>query len=442
MIYSAMTLAELLFDDLALSRSGHYYVAFSGGVDSTVLLHQMQRLREQDDTNITLTALHVDHGLQANSDVWAEHCVRVCDDLDVPLLKTQLEMSSGSEEEARNKRYQWFSKQIKPNSILMTGHHQQDRAETLLFNLMRGAGSTGLSSLRVKRPFYGSQLVRPLLNISKQQILDFAESHQLKWVEDPSNQTDAYSRNKIRHELVPALTEFRADAIQNIARAAINLEQETGLMREIAISDLVEVREHPKHPLDNSHALCFEDIQHLSNARQVNLLRFWLTSLHLHIPSKRLMDRLVAAFSNPPSSTAVLQESGTQFRFYRGYMYVMPSQEEVEASPVIDWQNLNNPIDLYQRKIRVDATHKLRELLSSQRQNGVRLAARTQVVNPKALQGHSLNLKKWLQEMGIPPWRRQTLPLLTMPKIDSEVVLGPVDQQLHSDWVLLECPVS
>jgi len=157
-----------------------------------------------------------------------------------------------------------------------------------------------------------------------------------------------------------------------------------------------------------------------------------------------LMDRLLAAFNNPPKSTAVLQESGTQFRFYRGYMYVMPSSigKETEAHPVIDWQNLNQPIDLYQHKIRVDATHKLRELLSNEQQNGVRLAAKPHVVNPKALQGHSLNLKKWLQEMGIPPWRRQALPLLTMPKVDSEVVLCPVDQQLQSDWVLLECPVN
>ena len=232
--------------------------------------------------------------------------------------------------------------------------------------------------------------------------------------------------------MLPALRQFRPDALQSIARAASNLEQENGLMREVAIADLAEVREHPRHPMDESHALCFEDIQHLSIARQTNLLRFWLSSLQLHIPSKRLMDRILSAFSNPPKSTAVLQESGTQFRFYKGYMYVMPSRNEDEtmAHPAVDWQNLNQPIDLYHHKIRVDATHKLRELITSERQSGVRLAAKPHVVNPKALQGHSLNLKKWLQEMGIPPWRRQALPLLTMPKVDSEVVLCPIDLSL------------
>ena len=438
MIYSAQALAELLFGELALSRKGHYYVAYSGGIDSTVLLHLMHKLRQEKNTDITLTALHVDHGVQPESHLWADHCTQICQELDVPLISTQLELKSSSELEARNLRYQWFSEQIESKSALMTGHHQQDRVETFLFNLMRGSGSAGLSSLRAKRAFYNATLVRPLINVTQDQINEYANTNQLRWVEDPSNQTKVYSRNQIRHELLPALRHFRPDALQNIARAANNLEQESGLMREVAIADLAEVREHPKHPLDNSHALCFEDIQHLSPARQANLLRFWLSSLQLHIPSKRLMERLLSAFGNPPKSTAVLQESGTQFRFYKGYMYVMPSQEEAEANPVIDWQNLNQPIDLYEHKIRVDATHKLRELLSNERQNSVRLAAKPYVVNPKALQGHSLNLKKWLQEMGIPPWRRQTLPLLTMPKVNSEVVLCPVDQQLQSDWVMLE----
>lgn len=442
MIFSAQAFAEQLFSDLALSKKGHFYVAYSGGIDSTVLLHLLLQVSQQPDTDISVTALHVDHGLQSESAEWAEHCVQVCSELDVPLIQTKLELESGSENDARDARYQWFMEQMKRKSTLMTGHHQQDRAETFLFNLLRGTGSAGLSSLRANRPFYDSSLVRPLLNISQQQINDYATAHGLRWVEDPSNQTLAYSRNQIRHKVLPALNQFRPDAIQNIARAASNLEQENNLMREVAIGDLVEVREHPKHPLDNSHALCFEDIQPLSRARQANLLRFWLYSLQLHTPSKRLLERLLLAFNNPPASTAVLQEGGTQFRFYRGYMYVMPAQEEVEATPVIDWQNLDQPIDLYQRKIRVDATHKLRELLSKERQNGVRVTAKAQVVNPKALQGHSLNLKKWLQEIGIPPWRRQRLPLLTMPKIDGEVVLGPVDQQLHSDWVLLECPLN
>lgn len=439
MTYSAQQFAEQLFEELALDRNVQYYVAFSGGVDSTVLLHMMSELRALH--GFSLTALHVNHNLFDRSDEWVRHCEKVCQRLDIDLQHTALDLGSTGEAAARDARYNWFSEKITAGSVLLTAHHRQDRAETLLFNLMRGAGSAGLSSLRSIRPFHGSRLVRPMLNMSQEQILEYANLHKLAWVEDPSNKISDYSRNHIRNEILPILSDFRTDAIQNIARAAANLEQENSLLREVAICDLVEVREHPKHPLDNSHALCFEDLSHLSPGRQVNLVRFWLKSLQLHTPSKRFMDSLMAAFLSPPTSTAVLQESGCQFRFYRGFMYVMPAQDKAQDFAAIDWRNVDQPVDLYQQKIRVDATSKLRELLYSHSQSHLRLVSRPNVSNPKALQGHSLNLKKWLQEMGVPPWRRHAMPLLTINKADSDVVLGPVDQQLDSDWVLLECPV-
>jgi len=446
MNYSADIFAEQLFGELSLDATATYYIAFSGGVDSTVLLHL---LKEASETyGFPMVALHVNHQLQEQSGDWARHCEQLCAELNVPYRQVSLNLESNNEQLARQARYAWFQEQMKPRSVLLTAHHRQDRAETVLFNLMRGAGSAGLSSLRASRPFFGSTLVRPLLNLSRQEVMDIALERQLKWVEDPSNQQDHYSRNHIRQHVLPVLGEFRADAERNIVRAASNLEQENSLLREVAIGDLVEVREHPKHPLDSSHALCFEDFEHLSVARQANLVRFWLNSLQLHIPSKRLLDQLLSAFRNPPASTAVLQEDGFQFRFYRGYMYAMPAIKDEQLFSTINWRDIDQPLDLYKDKIRVDATDKLRALLhstqfrSSPRGVGLKLSSRPHVANPKALQGHSLNLKKWLQEMGIPPWRRQNLPLLTLSQANKDVVLGPVDQQLHSDWVLLDCPVA
>jgi len=307
---------------------------------------------------------------------------------------------------------------------------------------MRGAGTRGLSSLRPLRPFHGAKLVRPLLELTREEIKNYALAHKLSWVEDSSNQVDEYARNRIRQQVLPALTGFRPDAIENIARAAANLEQEHSLLNEVAICDLVEVREMTKHPLDQSNALCFEDIRNLSKARKANLVRFWLQSLQLHSPSKRFLNQLLQAFDDTPSSTAILQEEGCQFRFYHGYMYVMPPLDEVEPIATVNWQDIDRPIDLYEEKLRVDATNKLRNLVHLQQPAAVRLVSKPHLNNPKALQGHSLNMKKWLQEIGIPPWRRQALPLLTMNQADSEVVLGPVDQHMQSDWVSLECPIN
>jgi tRNA(Ile)-lysidine synthase len=435
--------ADQLFGELALDQDSTFYVAYSGGVDSHVLLSLMAQARLQHGFN--LEALHVNHKLQDESSLWATHCMKICAAMDVPLHQTALDLASNSESAARVGRYQWFAEQVLHNNVLLTGHHQQDRTETLLFNLMRGAGSAGLSGLRKIRPFHRSKLVRPMLGYSKQDVLDYAKQQQLQWVDDPSNQHNGYSRNHIRNKIIPHLTQFRVDAICNISRAADNLEGENSILREVAISDLVEISEHPKHPYDGSHALCFQDMQHLSKNRQANVVRFWLNSLNLHIPSKRLLNDLLLAFRTPPLGSAVLQENGFQFRFYRGFMYAMPALHNDDSFSTIDWNDLDQPIDLYKKKIRVDATDKLRKLFHSDRFSSplganLKLASRAKIENPKALQGHSLNLKNWLQDMGVPPWRRQDLPLLTLSQSNMDVVLCPIDQQMQSDWVLLGCP--
>lgn len=450
---SAHWLSTEMFEALKLNKDAHFYVALSGGLDSMVLIALMAELRQQlkqqpehqlsqdpesqSNHGFSLTALHANHNLQRDSLVWEEHCKTYCDYLGVEFRSTTLELENSSELAARNARYSWFSEQVKYGDVLLTAHHQQDRAETLLFNLMRGAGSTGLSSLRAVRPFHGAKLARPLLNATQDDIKQYASHKKIKWVEDPSNQNDDYARNDIRHNVIPQLLKHRSDAVHNIARAAANLEQENGLLREIAISDLVEVREQPIHPVDGSYALCVDDISHLSSARQGNLLRFWLQSLDLHTPSRRFLNQLLAAIIEPPTSTAILQEGGKQFRFFRGFMYVMPSQVDVPTLGVVDWRNVAQPLDIFQSKWRLDATNKLRELAAA---NGaqVRLVERSHLNSPKALQGHTLNIKKWMQEMAVPPWRRQALPLLTVKRQREEILLSAVDQQLQNDWVSLQ----
>jgi len=431
--------ASEAFDAMNLPKTARFYVAFSGGVDSTVLLHLMARLREQ--VGFDLTALHVDHNLQQNSVCWREHCESICEQLSVPLHYTTLYLDTDTEAAARSARYQWMSEQILAGSVLMTAHHQQDRAETLLFNLLRGSGSAGLSSLRAQRPFYSSKLVRPLLAYSQLDVLDYAKRHKLVWIEDPSNKDTRYARNDIRKNILPVLSSHRTDAIRNISRAAANLERENSLMREVAIADLVEIREHPKHPLDQSYALCTDDVVFLSPARQANLIRFWLHSLELHTPSQRFLEQILAAIATPPSATAVLQEEGIQFRFYKGFMYVMPATSNKPVFEAIDWRNPDQPLALFADRLQVGAKPKLRELLGSQKTASLRFAAREHVQQPQALQGHSLNLKKWMQEIGVPPWRRQNLPILTMVKANQSVVLAPVDQNHHNDWISLHCAV-
>lgn len=431
---------EPIHQAIQAAESHRVFIALSGGLDSMSLLHLLSGAAKRYPIHVI--ALHVDHGIHADSHTWAEHCEQACQELGIEFRTTRLELSDHSEATARTARYDWFRQQVAYGDLLLTAHHQQDRAETVLFNLLRGSGSAGLSSLRFERPFFGARLMRPLIDSSKPEILEYARRHRLQWIEDPSNQDTQYSRNYIRHNLVPALQDYRADAVRTIARAARNLEEENGLLREIAIADLAEVREQPRHAVDGSYALCTADTQHLSPARQANLLRFWLGSLQLHMPTKALMEQLLAAIDHPPASTAVLQEEGCQYRFYRGYLYVLPSYAELPAFQAMEWSNLDQPLALFGQTMRVGSTHKLREFYQSHSQGSLRLESREALQNPRALQGHSLNLKKWLQEVGVPPWRRQSLPILTLREAKRDVVIAPVDQDVPTDWVELQQAVA
>jgi len=191
-------LLELVIGELSLSKEErknnnadssdlkleHFYVAYSGGVDSTALLSLMCDLRKQFD--FKLTALHANHHLNPHSTDWELHCQEICDSLEVPLISCSLNLVSTSEQSARSARYNWFSDTIEAGSILLTGHHRQDRVETLLFNLFRGAGSQGLSSMRSARPFNGSILMRPLVHSAREDLISYVNQKHLAWVEDPS----------------------------------------------------------------------------------------------------------------------------------------------------------------------------------------------------------------------------------------------------------------
>ena len=150
------------------------------------------------------------------------------------------------------------------------------------------------------------------------------------------------------------------------------------------------------------------------------------------------MENILDAFNVPPTSTAVLQESGSQFRFYQGFMYVMPAKEEYPDFCPLDWQDPEQSIEIFDQKLRIESTPQLKELLRKQRRSRLKLVSRATVQNPKALQGHSLNLKKWMQDEGVPPWRRHSVPLLTVAHRDSDIVLAPIDQHRFSEWVMVD----
>ncbi|MEQ6925838.1 tRNA lysidine(34) synthetase TilS [Pseudomonas mosselii] len=264
-----------------------WYVAFSGGLDSTVLLHQLADYTRNHPAP-PLRAIHVHHGLQAAADAWPDHCRAVCAALGVELdvLPVQVALGASLEQAARNARYDAFEKRLGLGEVLFTGQHRDDQAETLLFRLLRGAGLRGLSAMPQQRPLGQGSLVRPLLGLSRQQLQTYADMHGLVWVDDPSNSDTAFARNFLRGEVFPILRQRWPQAEANLARSAEHLGEAMGLLDELAASDLAIACDNAPLPWLELYSLSLEVLAAMSPARQRNALQFWL-SQRTRLPDSR-----------------------------------------------------------------------------------------------------------------------------------------------------------
>ncbi|MGY2259205.1 tRNA lysidine(34) synthetase TilS [Pseudomonas sp. SDO55104_S430] len=281
MSQSKIDLAARLLLNLAPWRNATTWrIAFSGGLDSTVLLHLLAHLSKTESLP-ALSAIHVHHGLQAAADAWPQHCQSVCDGLGVPLQIVRVQVRSGAslERAAREARYAAFIEATQNNDVLLTGQHRDDQAETLLFRLLRGAGVRGLSGMPRQRALGRGHLLRPLLDVSRTELEAYAAEHRLSWIEDPSNQDHQFSRNYLRHQVFPALNSRWPQAMATMARSAEHLHEAQGLLDELAQIDLSQARTQSEFDWLGLPSLELASLEKLSAARQRNALGHWLAPL-------------------------------------------------------------------------------------------------------------------------------------------------------------------
>jgi len=264
-----------------------WYIAFSGGLDSTVLLHLLADYA-RSHASPPLRAIHVHHGLQSAADAWPAHCQTVCDKLGIELQVVHVQVTPGAslEQAARDARYAAFKQALGPGDILFTGQHRDDQAETLLFRLLRGAGLRGLAAMPGQRVLGQGSLVRPLLGCSRQQLQDYAQANGLAWIEDPSNADTQFARNYLRGEVFPLLQQRWPQASQNFARAAEHLGEALGLLDELAQDDLALAGEGAPVAWSELDSLDLATLVALSPARQRNALQHWL-SRRTRLPDTR-----------------------------------------------------------------------------------------------------------------------------------------------------------
>ncbi len=260
-------------------------IALSGGMDSMVLLNAMVRLR--DETPVSLFALHVNHGISPHSAYWAEFCRQSCAALNVPCEVASLAplttAGTGLERAARDARYAVFA--AADADVLCMAHHQNDRAETLLLNLFRGAGLQGLAAMPSTRFLNGKRLIRPFIDLPRSVLQSWATAQDLCWIEDESNQNLHFRRNYMRHVVLPAIGEQFPGVVAVLARTAVQMQAQTKLLARLAEVDAQTCQDEAGHLLASKLAL-------LPDEARLNVLKHRLNSLGVHIPAARRLEAL------------------------------------------------------------------------------------------------------------------------------------------------------
>jgi len=282
---------------------GRVCVGLSGGLDSVVLLHALVQL--QAETPFELSALHVHHGLSPNADHWAGFCRDLCARLTVPceVVRLQLPNASGKglERVAREARYAEFA--AAPGDILCLAHHQNDRAETLLLNLFRGAGATGLGGVPDVRQLGQKTLIRPLVETSRAALMAWATAHQLRWIEDESNQNLAFRRNYVRHRILPVIADRYPGVVDVLARTSAQMTEQAALLNRLAEHDA-------KSCLDQDECLSVVRLQQLPEAAVRNILRHRFALAGIQIPAARRLQEFTAQLMMAQADTEAFVRMG------------------------------------------------------------------------------------------------------------------------------------
>lgn len=382
-------------------------VGLSGGLDSVVLLHALERQRCAG-LLFELSAVHVHHGLSVNADAWAEFCADFCRRLDVALEVVRVEVprasGEGLEAAARRLRHAVFAG--RPADWLALAHHRDDQAETVLFRLLRGAGVSGAAGMPAERPqASGPRLIRPLLALPRSAIAHYAEKHSLRWTEDESNANAHYRRNHLRREVMPRIEEHFPGAAPSLARAARHFAEAAALLEELATVD----REAAARLSGRIDVARFNV---LSPPRARNLLRFELLSAGFRAPEARWLDEALRQLAtvSADSQTCVANPDGAM-HVYRGELHILAHPPAVPAS-ALSWHGEEalpwggDRVSF----VRTTGAGVSRCLLAAarvclqSRRGGERLQA-----DPRR---PGKPLRKLLQEAAVPPWERARLPLL------------------------------
>lgn len=409
--FDARVLARILQEQLGVPAGAGLRLAFSGGMDSLVLLHALAAIK--DRYRWELRAVHVDHGLHPDSAAWARDCRRRCEELGVPCHVEAVQVRSrsgeGMEAAARRARYACLDRYLEPGQFLLTAHHRRDQAETLLLHLLRGTGLPGLAAMGRDTPFGRGRLLRPLLQVDRAALRAYARRHGLRWLEDPGNADTRIARNYLRHRVLPPLRQRWPELDRQLARFAENAADAVHILDQVAAADLAACRTEAGDPLSVVHLAQLED------ERLRNLLRYWIRQAGFLPPARRHLQQLVHMVRTPTRTRhGLLRWPGAEVRRYRDRLFLMAPLAPVAADWALSWEP-PAALNLPGTGLVLSARPSVGEGLALSRLDGRRLCVRPRLGGERLRlpgRAHRQKLKKLLQEQGVPPWERRRLPLI------------------------------
>lgn len=382
-------------------------VALSGGVDSVVLLHLLHQI--SPSFSLRLSALHVHHGISRHADSWEKFCIELCTKYAIPLQIERVDIvplrDLGIEAAARQLRHAALARQ--QVDFIALAHHRDDQVETLLLQLLRGAGVRGCSAMPVlKQRKDAPALLRPLLEVSRSELEIYAQENTLHWVEDDSNEDVSYPRNFLRHRVLPEIAKCFPSYRSTMTRSASHFAEASALLDELAIQDAASAVQNER--------LSVAVLRLLSSARGKNLLRYFLTQQGAPLPDTTRLTEMLRQLCDAGEAAQIrITWQDWQLRCYQDYAYAMPI-----TLPAVDfeivWQG--------EEEITLPASHGtlcFQQVVG----HGLKLDRLKQdkvLIRPRrGSENIQLNktrprqsLRNMLPQMGVPPWQRELLPLL------------------------------
>ncbi|NJA07113.1 tRNA lysidine(34) synthetase TilS [Methylococcaceae bacterium WWC4] len=389
-------------------RVGRLYVAYSGGVDSHVLLHLCAR---QPDWQAKLCGVYVDHRLQAESTAWGTHCRRQCEALGVEFLLLTVDASAAPGESpeaaARRARYAALADLLDRDDVVLAAQHREDQLETVLLQLFRGAGVAGLAAMPRISPLGRGSLVRPLLKVGKAEVLVYARQQGLVWIEDPSNATNDFDRNFLRNQVLPLLKQRWPGLDKTVARSAELCGEAAECLDEWAEAQLAAVS-----GLDRGE-LAIDQLPVAASRRRL-LIRQWLARNGLRPPSRAITEAILAQVVDARGdANPQLCYQGALIRRYRKRLVCVPAHPAVRTHGEVVWPDNAQQIELgggcrLSKEVSVDG---IAQALWDRASVTVRFRRGGEKLKLPGRGGRH-SLKKLYQAAGTPPWEREWRPLI------------------------------